>query len=220
MGNRRARSLRLTTSHRAVRRPSTSRSRARGGGLQTFVLAELKARCDDLAAVRRYLRGRARHERTLRQIDTYFVVPRGRLKLREARGGGQLIFYRRPDRAAAKRSDVAVVPVRDGGTVVAVLGRALGVRAVVTKVRESWRWRGVQVQLDTVDGLGTFVELKKVVRGARALAAASRELTALRRELGLAAADIQAPSYSELVGRRRASATSRREPRAPPMTAV
>ena len=178
---------------------AASRSRAARGGAATVVLAELKARCDDLAAVRARLRGRARHERTLRQVDTYFVVARGRLKLRETRGSAQLIYYERPDRAAAKRSDVVIVPVRDGGGVVALLGRALGVRAVVAKVRESWRWRGVQVLLDTVDGLGTFVELKKVVRGRRALTAAYRELEALRRQLGLAAADIQAPSYGELV---------------------
>ncbi|HEY3066936.1 MAG TPA: class IV adenylate cyclase [Methylomirabilota bacterium] len=194
MGDRRPRPLRLRSSRR------------------TIVLAELKARCDDLAAVRAQLRGRARHERTVRQIDTYFVVSRGRLKLREARGTAQLIYYERPNLAAAKRSDVVVVPVRADGALRALLEQALGVRAMVAKTRESWRWRGVQVLLDTVDGLGTFVELKKVVRGRRALTAASRELTALRQQLGLAAAAVQARSYGDLLARRR------RRYQAPPNT--
>ena len=150
----------------------------------------------------------------MRQIDTYFEAPRGRLKLRAMGGRAQLIYYERPDRAAAKRSDVLIVPIGDGDALRALLDRALGVRTVVSKVREVWRVRDVQVMLDTVAGLGTFVELKKVVRGARALRAAYGELAALRQELGLRAADIEAPSYSELASGRGVTRRPRR-PRKP-----
>jgi adenylate cyclase class IV len=46
-------------------------------------LVELKARCPDLESIRARLLHAAQLETILVQRDTYFAVPRGRLKLRE-----------------------------------------------------------------------------------------------------------------------------------------
>ncbi len=58
---------------------------------------ELKARCADLGAAREAaLVAGARVVGVLNQIDTYFVVPHGRLKLREINGErAELIQYDR-----------------------------------------------------------------------------------------------------------------------------
>jgi adenylate cyclase class IV len=53
--------------------------------------------------------------RELKQTDTYFNVPRGRLKLRESGGPAELIYYQRSDQTGPKRSDYhdsAILSVR------------------------------------------------------------------------------------------------------------
>ena len=62
----------------------------------------------------RALAAGARGPRRARQRDTYFAVPRGRLKLREEEpGGATLIAYDRPDAAARARVGYRLVPVAD-----------------------------------------------------------------------------------------------------------
>jgi adenylate cyclase class IV len=58
---------------------------------------ELKARCPDLNAAREAARRLgAEFAGTLEQRDTYFVVPHGRLKLRQTAGhGAELVAYAR-----------------------------------------------------------------------------------------------------------------------------
>jgi adenylate cyclase, class 2 len=164
------------------------------------LLAELKARCRDAEGMRRRLRADATHERTVRQVDTYFAVARGRLKLREvADAPAQLIHYDRPDVAEIKASRVRLLTVADGAAARAVLEAALGVRVRVTKVREVWRWEGVQVHLDEVDGLGTFVEFEETVEREADLGRTQRHLADLLARLDVARADLCATSYAEML---------------------
>lgn len=166
------------------------------------LLAEFKARCPDLAAVRAILAERARYETTLRQTDTYFVVPRGRLKLREIDSRpAQLIFYERPDVSDVRTSQVFLATVTAPEDLRHLLSVTLGVRTRVVKVREIWRVGGVQVQLDTVDGLGDFVELKEVAESAAALPDAEARVRRLMADLGIAPEAMEARSYSDLVAR-------------------
>ena len=165
-------------------------------------LAELKARCADLAAVRARLEPSARHEATLPQRDTYFVVRHGRLKLRETTGGpAQLIFYERPDVATVKPSRIRLAEIADGPALRALLESALGVRARVVKRREIWWWQGVQVHLDTVDGLGTFLEFEATIEDApAALARAEEHLRRLLAKLDVPLTALVAGSYADLLG--------------------
>jgi hypothetical protein len=56
------------------------------------------------------------------------------LKLREIDGeGAELIYYRRPDQGAAKRSDYWIAPVGEAAALLALLTAALGVRARVVR---------------------------------------------------------------------------------------
>ncbi len=165
------------------------------------VLAELKARCRELGTVKAELQGRAVHEATLRQVDTYFVAPTGRLKLREVEGRrAQLVYYERPDLADVKASRVLLANVEDGPGLRALLTAALGAKATVAKSREIWRWEEVQVHLDTVEGLGTFVEFEEVVREPQDLPQAQAHLRRLLGELGIGPDALVATSYGDLVG--------------------
>ena len=102
----------------------------------------------------------------LRQRDTYFAAPRGRLKLREQEpGGAQLIAYERPDAATARESRYRLVPVPDPEALRAALDAVLGTRAVVDKRRRLLLCDGVRIHLDRVEGLGDFVELEAVAGG-------------------------------------------------------
>ena len=163
-------------------------------------LVELKARCPDLERVRGRLTESARLETILVQRDTYFAVPHGRLKLREVSDrAAQLIFYDRPDVAAVKGSRIHLVEVPDGARLGALLEVALGVRARVVKRREIWRWEGVQVHLDTVEGLGTFLEFEASVDDDAGSARAEQHLHQLLARLDVGADALLAGSYADLV---------------------
>src|SRR3954463_12568729 len=85
----------------------------------------------------------------LRQRDTYFAVPRGRLKLREQEpGGAELIAYERPDGAEARESRCRIAPVADPDALREALDAALGTDVVVDKRRHLLQFDGVRIHLD------------------------------------------------------------------------
>ena len=162
---------------------------------------EIKARCASLEAVREVLAADgARFVGEDHQIDTYFCVPNGRLKLREGAIERYLIFYARPDEAGPRRSDVHLYEPRPGPALKAVLTRALGVRVVVEKRREIFFIGNVKVHLDQVDGLGRFVEVEAIDRdGARTPVQLRAQCETFVERLGLAPGAFVAASYSDLL---------------------
>ena len=75
----------------------------------------------------------------------------------------------------------------------------LPVQAEVRKTREVWRYRGIQVHLDTVRGLGKFIEFEKILKDESEREAGRQELEALRAYLQIPQEDLMASSYSDLV---------------------
>lgn len=124
---------------------------------------EIKARCDDQERIRRLLQARrARFIGEDHQIDTYFRVPHGRLKLREGNIEHHLIHYHRPDQEGPKGSDVLLYKPHPEAGLKALLTRALGVLVVVDKRREIYFIDNVKFHIDRVEGLGTFVEIEAI----------------------------------------------------------
>ncbi len=131
---------------------------------------EIKARCGDPKRVRGILLARkAEFRGTDRQLDTYFNVPRGRLKLRQGTIENCLVLYHREDRKGPKTCDVRLVPTDPGSApaLKALLAAALGVRCVVDKRREIYFIGNVKFHIDRVKGLGTFVEIEAQDAGGR-----------------------------------------------------
>src|SRR5215210_4773111 len=125
---------------------------------------ELKARDRDPARSLARARALGAEDRgELRQRDTYFATPRGRLKLREQEpGGAELIAYERADTADARESRYRIAPVTDGPALREALAAGLGTTVVVDKRRRRLLWECVRTHLDQVEGLGAFVELEGV----------------------------------------------------------
>ena len=131
----------------------------------------------------------------LRQRDTYFRVRSGRLKLREEQEGAVLIQYDRPDEAVARESRYRLTRVEDPDDLRASLDAALGTLVVVNKERHLFLWDGVRIHLDTVDGLGSFVELEGVAAPESDLAPEREKVARLQHELGIE--EVLTDSYSD-----------------------
>ena len=165
-------------------------------------LLELKARVEDLSVIRnRLVEIGAHYVETLHQVDTYFKVPRGRLKIREVEGSGaELIYYERENKPKPKRSSVFIIRLDGGGTLKGIIKRILKELVVVEKVREIYRHRGTEIHLDTVKGLGTFIEFERRIRDAER---DREELDKLMVKLGIREENLERLSYSDLlIGKR------------------
>ena len=162
---------------------------------------ELKARDRDPARSRRAC-GRlgAIDEGTLIQRDTYFEVPRGRLKLREEPdAGATLIAYERPDLAGNKESHYHLVAVPQPAALREALAAVLGIAVVVTKARRLFIYEGVRIHLDRVDDLGDFIELEGVAGDGDDPGRFGDLLDSLRGSLDIGDEDLVRESYSDLL---------------------
>ena len=159
---------------------------------------ELKARLKEESTVRAALkRLRARYVGTDHQVDTYFCVPRGRLKVREGRIENALIYYERPDSPRARRARIEMVLLPRRNSVKAILARALAVLVVVDKRREIYLVGNVKIHLDRVRGLGKFVEVEAVSRSG-GLAKIRQQARKFQKLFGIAPSDLVGQSYSDL----------------------
>ena len=134
------------------------------------------------------------------QIDTYFEVPNGRLKLREGTIEQALIFYRRADVAGAKQSDVTLYQHPADGALKQVLTQALGVKTVVDKRRKIYFIGNVKFHFDTVKDLGTFVEVEAIDKeGSMDIEELKEQCRFYQELLGITEQDFIAESYSDLL---------------------
>jgi len=160
---------------------------------------EFKARLKNDAVVRASLKAlRARYIGTDHQVDTYFRVPAGRLKIREGRIENALIFYQRTNAARARRSKIEMMMLPPRNSIRAILAAALGVWVVVDKRREIYFVGNVKIHLDRIRGLGNFVEVEAISRGGR-VAKVRDQARKFQRLFGVNAADIVPQSYSDLI---------------------
>jgi predicted adenylyl cyclase CyaB len=96
------------------------------------------------------------------QIDTYFNVATGRLKLREGNIENALIHYERENTAGSKSSQILLYQHQPDKNLKAILTKALGIKAVVDKKRKIYFIENVKFHFDTVQNLGTFIEVEAI----------------------------------------------------------
>lgn len=124
---------------------------------------EIKARCENHESIRQYLEQHGADFRGVdHQIDIYFRVPNGRLKLREGNIENALIHYQREDQAGPKKSEVTLYNFPPNPALKETLTKALGVLVVVDKRREIAFIDNVKFHLDRVESLGDFMEIEAI----------------------------------------------------------
>jgi predicted adenylyl cyclase CyaB len=99
------------------------------------------------------------------QIDHYFSVPEGRLKLRSGSIEHSLIFYKRNNQAGPKDSSVGLTKIDTrelADSIASTLDQALGTWVKVDKQREIYFIDNVKFHLDEVAGLGRFIEIEAI----------------------------------------------------------
>jgi len=162
---------------------------------------ELKTKYANHTSARNKLRALGAKEQTpMVQVDTYFCVATGRLKLREMADRAELIWYQRADVKRTRDSRYTLVKVADPAALKLALAGALGVRGIVKKRREWFLWKNVRIHLDTVRGLGKFIEFEAVIGPSQSAAAGHERVERLCEALGISKRDHLSASYSDLAG--------------------
>jgi adenylate cyclase class 2 len=127
----------------------------------SYLNVEIKASCADPSFIRNYLLSHdAEFIGTDEQTDTYFNANNGRLKLREGKIENNLIYYERENESGPKSSKFSLVAVADASLLKNMLENSCGIKVVVKKKREIYYIRNVKFHIDTVDGLGSFIEIE------------------------------------------------------------
>ncbi len=122
---------------------------------------EIKARCSNPEKIKEKLKAlNADYRGCDHQIDTYFKVNEGRLKLREGNIEQNLIQYQRENKKGPKSSKFNLFPVPKGSTLKEILALSAGVLCVVDKQRHIYYIENVKFHVDEVKDLGSYVEIE------------------------------------------------------------
>lgn len=134
------------------------------------------------------------------QVDTYFNVAHGRLKLREGNIEHALIHYTRSNTAGAKQSDVLLYQHRPDASLKSILTAALGIKVVVAKRRRIYFVDNVKLHFDEVSGLGTFLEVEAIdLDGTIGKDKLQQQCQYFAGLFGVNSADYVGQSYSDLL---------------------
>lgn len=124
---------------------------------------EIKAKCADIERIIKILNSlNARFIGTDHQIDTYFNVKEGCLKLREGNIENALIYYNRQDQVGPKESNIILFKCAPNNYLKEILTKTLSIKVVVDKRREIYFINNVKFHIDVVEGLGKFVEIEAI----------------------------------------------------------
>ncbi len=173
------------------------------GSATQYVMVELKAKVDDLAPIRNKLtQYGANHIGIYHQYDIYYQVPKGRLKLRitENESTGELIYYEREDVARAKTSFDYILKIPHPHAVKEIFEKIMKTKTVVEKIREIYQYENVQVHLDKVKSLGSFVEFECITsQNLRQQKKDHSRLEKLGEKLDVRCNRLESLSYSDLI---------------------
>ena len=165
-------------------------------------MVELKARVNELDGLRKKINELgSKFVGTFHQKDTYFQVPEGRLKLREVKGSSdaELIFYDRENIAGPKQDDAFLLCIQDAEDFKTLLKRILKQSIIIKKEREIYMYQGTQIHLDTVQGLGKFIEFERQTSDEPETVKKDQQvLEELRKQLQISPNSLETLSYSDL----------------------
>jgi len=164
-------------------------------------LIEIKARCQDPSEIRQILeKNNAKLKGIDHQVDTYFKVKKGRLKLREGNIENHLIHYFRGNQAGPKKSEVLLYKSTPDSSLKSILATSIGVLTVVDKKREIRFIDNVKFHIDVVEGLGNFIEIEAIdMDGSISEAKLLEQCQFYIRLFGVKDEDLLENSYSDML---------------------
>ncbi len=176
----------------------------------SFINVEIKARLvpemntditDRIRYIREYLlSNKAEFRGTDLQTDTYFNVPKGRLKLREGNIENNLIYYERANQSGPKNSFFNLVKVDDADGLKEALRRSVGIKVVVKKKREIYYIGNVKFHIDEVPGLGFFTEIEAGnLQAGLSKEQLKEQCDHYMKALGIHPGDLVSGSYSDML---------------------
>lgn len=162
---------------------------------------EFKARTADVTRLEKMLLGlNPLFKGEDHQIDTYYNVSQGRLKLREGKIENALIYYERQDTADAKQSNVLLYQHQPDPSLKSILEKLHGIKVIVDKTRKIYFIGNVKFHFDTVKELGTFVEVEAIDNnGTIAIQKLKEQCQQFFSFFGLRDSDYVHVSYSDLL---------------------
>lgn len=165
-------------------------------------LIEMKARCSNPTKVRHLLLQQPNIQfiGIDSQVDTYFKIPSGRLKLREGNIENSLIYYDRENKKDAKKSDVTLYKSTEIASLKAVLVAALPILIVVEKKREIYFIDHIKFHIDTLTSLGSFLEIEVIdANDAMDISEMRQQCERYMKLLDIQKEDLMEHSYSEML---------------------
>ena len=162
---------------------------------------EIKAKCSDPKKIMKILESERAEDKGLdHQIDTYFNVPNGRLKLREGNIENALVFYERQNQEGPKESKVVLYSSSPGSSLKDALIKSCGVLVVVDKHRHIYFIDNVKFHVDLVKDLGNFCEIEAIDKiGNISRTKLLQQCEHYMSLLGIRKSDLVSCSYSDLL---------------------
>ncbi len=137
------------------------------------------------------------------QIDTYFAVNKGRLKIREGNIENCIVHYNRKNKSGPKLCEYTIIRFKPDDceliTLKEILTISLGVLTVVEKKREIYFIDNVKFHLDTVKGLGKFIEIEAIETGKIGAAGLRKQCDYYMKIFGIEKEDLVKVSYSDMM---------------------
>jgi adenylate cyclase class IV len=110
-----------------------------------------------------------------------------------------LIFYNRPDTLDAKLSEYDIAAVVEPDSLRSVLAKAHGVRGEVVKTRKLFLVGQTRVHVDSVEGLGDYVELEVVLDDQQSVEDGQAVARDLMQKLGIDKGDLLTGAYMDMI---------------------
>ena len=128
-----------------------------------IVNIEIKVKCNDPDRVENILKSQnAEYIGTDYQLDTYYKTKLGRLKLRKGNIENSLIFYDRDNEKGPKKSEVILQKLLPDNNLKEILDKSLDILTSIDKKRKIYYIENVKFHIDTVDSLGSFIEIEAI----------------------------------------------------------
>ena len=162
---------------------------------------EIKASAPDLQALESHVREIADSgPEVIDQDDTFFRCDTGRLKLRQlSNNHGELIFYQRADVTGPKSSFYLKTETGDPEGLRQALDLAYGKIGRVKKRRVLYLSGKTRIHLDTVNALGTYVELERVLDESESTDIGTKDIEQIIKRLKIEPKQLVKGAYLDLL---------------------